>query len=98
MAEPHTQTTKPMAPVLRLVSRRPQPPSREIIEVLEGILTLARGGELDGIVFGLALNGRRYFCDAAGSLHNEPVGALGVCAMLMEELHQRMPRQEPDTQ
>ena len=71
--------------------------SHEVVEVLTGLLEVAKTGQLTGLVFGASLRGQRFFCDAAGSLHRAPIVGLGVATMLTAELEHRIRRLETDT-
>ena len=71
--------------------------SHEVVEVLHGLLEVAKTGQLTGLVFGASLRGQRFCCDAAGTLHRAPVVGLGVAAMLTAELEHRIRRRETDT-
>ena len=71
--------------------------SHEVVEVLEGLIEVAKADQLNGLVFGAALRGQKFFVDAAGSLHRNPVVGIGVAAMLLAELEHRIRRQETDT-
>jgi hypothetical protein len=75
----------------------PDHPNHEVGKVLEGLLSLAAAGELNGIVFGVSLKGQRYYCDAAGALHRSPIVGLGVTCMLKTELERRMRHQPQET-
>ena len=58
---------------------------------------LADEGHLTGIVFGASFKGNKFYCDAAGSLHRNPVVGLGVVGMLHGELEHRIRLSAPDT-
>jgi hypothetical protein len=75
----------------------PEAPSHEILQVLSGLCEHAKSGDLNGIIFGVSFKGQRYYCDAAGTLHRNPVVALGVSTMLSEELQRRMRTASVDT-
>jgi hypothetical protein len=82
-----------MVPV-RLI---PENTTHEIIDVLSGLLDAARGGHINGLVFGVSMRGQRYFCDAAGALHRNPVVGLGVASMLASEMQYRIQKEGLDT-
>ena len=71
--------------------------SHELIAVIEGLLELARGGSMNGLVFGASLKGSQFYCDAAGAMHRNPMVALGVTQMLSAEMLHQIRRQERDT-
>jgi hypothetical protein len=75
----------------------PENPSREVVQVLDRLCELAKNGDLTGIVFGVAFKGQKFYCDAAGSLHRNPVVAIGVAGMLHAELEHRMRLSAVDT-
>ena len=75
----------------------PDSPSHEVVAVLSRLCELAKEGELTGIAFGAAFKGQKYYCDAAGSLHRNPVVAIGVAGMLHAELEHRMRLSAADT-
>jgi hypothetical protein len=67
--------------------------NREVVDVLRELLRKAESGALNGIIFGVQLHdaqGQKYYCDAAGTLHRNPIAALGVAAMLGLDLERRM--------
>ena len=71
--------------------------SHEVVEVLSGLLEVAKAGQITGLVFGLSLRGQKYLVDAAGTLHRNPVSGIGVATMLTVELEHRIRRQSTDT-
>jgi hypothetical protein len=75
----------------------PQAVSHDVVEVLSGLLELARAGSMTGIVLGASFRGAKYFCDSAGTLHRNPITALGVSAMLTADLERRVHRRATAT-
>jgi hypothetical protein len=73
-------------------------PSREVVAILKRLCELADAGDLNGLVFGASFKGNKFYCDAAGALHRNPVVALGVAGMLHAELEHRMRLTAKDTQ
>lgn len=71
--------------------------SREVAEVLTGLLEAAHAGQITGLVFGVSLRGQKFLVDAAGSLHRNPVTGVGVATMLTVELEHRIRRKATDT-
>lgn len=71
--------------------------SHELIEVIEGLLELAKIGSMNGLVFGASLKGSQFYCDAAGAMHRNPMVALGVTQMLSAEILHQIHRKEQDT-
>ena len=80
---------------IHLVS--PSSSSHEVVEVLSGLLEVAKAGQMTGLVFGASLKGQKFFVDAAGTLHRNPMAGIGVAFMLTTELEHRVRRQETDT-
>lgn len=74
-----------------------QSSSHEVVQVLTGLLEVARAGQMNGIIFGASFGGAKFFVDAAGTLHRNPVTALGVSAMLTAELEHRIRHKATDT-
>jgi hypothetical protein len=60
--------------------------SRDVLEAFEQLAEGARQGLIVGAVFGVALKGRRYHVNVAGSLVRDPTFARGVVAALDDEL------------
>lgn len=79
------------------VQLMPSHGTHELIEILSGLLDAARGGMLNGLVFGAAFKGQRYYCDAAGTMHRNPVVALGLAHMLANELAHHVRHEAADT-
>ena len=78
------------ATVIRLVPRVTEHDAdREaLILTLTGLLELAKGGAMKGIVYGAELRGQEFFCDSAGSMLRNPMVALGVTHLLSAEMLQ----------
>jgi hypothetical protein len=81
-------------PPIQLV---PHQSSHELVEVLTGLLDAAKSGALNGIVFGCSFRGQKFYCDAAGALHRNPVVAIGVSTMLTAELEHQIRRKAQDS-
>lgn len=60
--------------------------SRDLLQACEQLLEAARAGEIVGMAFGVALKGRRYIVNVAGTLARDPTFARGVVAALDDEL------------
>jgi hypothetical protein len=75
----------------------PENPSHEVVAVLSGLCEMAKTGDLNGIVFGVSMKGQKYYCDAAGTLHRNPVVALGVIGMLHAQTERSMRHSSVDT-
>lgn len=75
----------------------PAQPSHELIDVLSGLLDMAKSGSMNGLVFGASLKGSQFYCDAAGDLHRKPMVALGVAQMLSAEMLHQIRRKAQDT-
>lgn len=60
--------------------------SRDVIEAFEQLLEGARQGTVVGAIFGVALKGRKYHVNVAGSLVRDPTFARGICAAIDDEL------------
>jgi len=71
--------------------------SHDLVDILDGLLDAARQGLLSGLVFGAAFKGQRYYCDAAGTMHRNPVVALGLAHMLAAELTHHIRHEALDT-
>ena len=71
--------------------------SHDVVEVLSGLLDVAKSGQLTGLVFGISLRGQKVLVDSAGSLHRNALSGIGVAAMLMAELEHRVRRRETST-
>ena len=80
------------ATVIRLVPRATEHDAdrEELIAVLTGLLELAKIGSMKGLVYGAEFRGQKFFCDAAGSMHRNPMVALGVTQMLSAEILQQI--------
>lgn len=70
--------------------------SRDVIEALGQLLKGAESGHVVGAAFGIALRGRRYLVNVAGTLARDPTLARGVVASLDDEL-QRMVQGRTDS-
>ena len=68
----------------------PEHSNRELVAVLTGLLELAEVGAMKGLVYGAEFRGQKFFCDAAGSMHRNPMVALGVTQMLSAEILQQI--------
>lgn len=62
--------------------------SRDLIDAFEQMFTMAKNGEIVGVVFGIALRGRKYHVNVAGTLARDPTFARGIVAALDDELMQ----------
>lgn len=60
--------------------------SRDLVEAFEQLTEGVRQGVIVGAVFGIALKGRRYHVNVAGSLARDPTFARGIVAALDDEL------------
>jgi hypothetical protein len=60
--------------------------SRDVVEFFEQLLAAAKAGHAVGAVVGVALRGRRYIVNSAGTLARDPTLARGVTAALDDEL------------
>lgn len=60
--------------------------SRDVVQALEQLLDGAQQGLVTGMVFGVALKGRKYHVNVAGSLARDPTFARGVVAAIDDEL------------
>lgn len=60
--------------------------SRDLSEAGHQINEAIQAGHVAGIVFGMALKGRRYIVNVAGSLVRDPTLARGITAALDDEL------------
>ena len=56
--------------------------SRDLAEAFKQIALGVEQGVITGAVFGLALKGRRYHVNVAGTLARDPTFARGICAAL----------------
>lgn len=68
----------------------PPSSSRELVDVLNGLLEAAKDGALNGLIFGASFKGQCYMFDAAGELYRNPVLGIGVATMLTAELEHRV--------
>lgn len=75
----------------------PEHAEHDLTLVLKGLLRLAEAGELQGMVFGCALRGEKYYCDAAGRLHRNRMLGLGVARLLSSEIAASVRHQSTDT-
>jgi hypothetical protein len=60
--------------------------SRDVVDTAQQLLEAAQSGQIVGIVFGVALRGRKYFVNVSGSFSRDPTFARGVVAALDDEL------------
>ena len=76
------------ATVIRLVPRATEHDAdrEELIEVLTGLLELAKIGAMNGLVYGGEFCGREFLCDAAGSMHRNPMIAIAVSNLIAAEM------------
>lgn len=72
-----------MKPPFTLV---PDTISKDTEEALAQMLEMARKGELIGVAFAGMVKQRKYFVNAAGEAHRNPVFARGMVDDLMAEL------------
>ena len=70
--------------------------SRDVIELFDQLAVAARDGIAVGAIVGIALKGRRYVVNCAGTLAKDPTLARGVAAALDDELG-RMVQGQADT-
>ena len=75
----------------------PKEVCHETIDMLQGLLTLAKDGQLTGIVVGCALRRQRFFFESAGSLHTSPMMGIAAASQLTYELNSRVRRSNVDT-
>lgn len=75
----------------------PHHPNHDVVAVLTGLLEVAKQGDLNGLIFGAAFKGQKFYCDAAGTLHRNGVTGLGVAGMLWGELEGRLKHQSTET-
>ena len=87
------------ATVIRLVPRATERDAdrEELIAAVTSLLELAKIGAMKGLVYGAELRGQEFFCDAAGSMHRNPMIALGVAHLLSAEMLQQIQRKAQDT-
>lgn len=60
--------------------------SHELAEAFDQMAAMVREGTIVGAVFGVALRGRKYHVNVAGTLARDPTFARGVVAALDDEL------------
>jgi len=60
--------------------------SRDVVEAFEQLAEGARQGLIVGAIFGVAVKGRRYHVNVAGTLTKDPTYARGICAAIDDEL------------
>lgn len=60
--------------------------SRDLLEALDALLLAAQEGVVVGAVFGVALKGRKYYVNVAGTLARDPTFGRGIVAALDDEL------------
>lgn len=60
--------------------------SRQMVEAMEYLLHGAQEGIIVGAAFGIALKGKKYHVNVAGSLARDPTFARGIVAALDDEL------------
>lgn len=78
--------TKRTAQILYLPSKRIDP---DLIETLEYLLQEARAGRVIGLAYAALLPEKKFFVDASGQAHTDPLRGLGAVEMLSEELRSR---------
>jgi hypothetical protein len=72
-----------MARALRLI---PDEISHDTLEALRALTDDAKKGVLIGLAFAARYKGREYIVNAAGDLYQNPTIALGMVAMLADQL------------
>jgi hypothetical protein len=73
-------------PVLRLLPKT-APISRDTVELLETLLSLARQGEVTGLALGATMKGQgQYITDVTGRCYEQPTAARGMTAFLSDQL------------
>ena len=87
------------ATVIRLVPRATEHHAdrEELIEVLTGLLELSKVGAMNGLVFGGEFCGQEFFCDAAGSMHRNPMIAIAVSNLIAADMLHRVGYKPVDT-
>lgn len=60
--------------------------SRDLVEAIGQLHGGAQDGVIVGIIFGIAMKGRKYHVNVAGTLAKDPTLARGLCAALDDEL------------
>lgn len=70
--------------------------SRDLAEAFKQIAVGVDRGIITGAIFGLALKGRKYHVNVAGTLARDPTFARGICAAIDDEL-QGMVQGKADT-
>lgn len=71
--------------------------SHDTVEALEQLLEAARGGDIVGMAFAIALRERRFITDATGTCYADPTRARGLVATLDDELSQMIRTRADDT-
>lgn len=70
--------------------------SHDTIEALESLLEAARAGQITGIACAAYLKGRRYTTATTGACDSQPTYALGMIAVLADELRHMVHHRHPD--
>lgn len=65
--------------------------------MLTGLLKLATDGELTGLIVGAVFKEQRYFFEAAGTMHRNPMMAIAAASQLTHELNTRVRRTSIET-
>jgi hypothetical protein len=63
--------------------------SKDLVDTLEYLLQEAKSGNLIGIAYGAMLPGRKYFVDAAGEAHRDPLRGIGLAQYVSQEIAAR---------
>lgn len=77
---------KRTAQIIYLPSKRIDP---DFIETLEYLLEEARAGRLIGLAYAALMLEKKFFVDACGQAHTEPLRGLGAVEVLSQELRSR---------
>lgn len=93
MAEPRTNA-RTLAPVLRLVPRRVD---ADTVEVLRELLDHAEAGEIVGIAFAAMYRQRQFITETAGEARRDPVAARGMVATLSDDLAALLRGEKPES-
>lgn len=70
--------------------------SRDVVEALETLLSLAKEGEVTGIAFACTLKKTRYITNVAGHCYRHPTFARGMVAFLSDQLAALVHHRETD--
>ena len=87
------------ATVIRLVPRATEHDAdrEELIAIVTSLLELAKMGAMKGLVYGAEFRGQEFFCDAAGSMHRNPMIAIAVSNLIAAEMLHRVGYKPVDT-